>query len=198
MELILLRHGATPGNLAFQYVGSGLDQSLAPEGIALAERARAVYPPVERVFASPMKRTQETAAIVYPGTKIEPAPGLQETHFGDYEGKTYDELKDDPVYQRYLSGDPDLKCPGENGESRREFAERCQAAFAALTEKLFAEGTGLAAVVIHGGVMMALLSAFVQSDKSFYDWMPKNLCGYRVKVNREPLSLSVLEEYRPE
>ena len=198
MELILLRHGTTPGNLAFQYVGSGLDQSLAPEGIALAERAKAVYPPVERVFATPMKRTRETAAIVYPGYPIECAEGLQETHFGDYEGKTYEELKDDPLYQRYFSGDLDLKCPGEGGESRREFAERCKHALIALIDKLEADGTQLAAVVIHGGTMMALLSAFVESDKSFYDWMPKNLGGYRLKVHKDPLTLAILEEYRPQ
>lgn len=198
MELILLRHGTIEGNLKRQYMGSGSDQPLCAEGRALAERARGVYPPVERLFATPMKRTYETASLVYPGMKIEPAPGLQETHFGDYEGKTYEQLKDDPYYQRYISGDLDVKCPGEHGESRREFAERCAAALTELVEKLLAEGTESAAIVIHGGTMMALLTRFVESDKSFYDWMPKNLGGYRMKVHPSPLSLEILEEYHVE
>lgn len=196
MELILLRHGTTEGNAKRQYVGSGLDQPLSPEGRALAERARAVYPPVERVFASPMLRTRQTASIVYPEQEAELVPGLQETHFGIYEGKTYEELKDDPYYQKYISGDPDIPCPG--GESRREFAERCKAAFEALVKRLAAENVSLAAVVIHGGTMMALMSAFVHSERSFYDWMPTNLGGFRVKVTLDPLSLKVLEEYRPQ
>ena len=127
MELILLRHGTTRGNLERRYIGSGSDQPLCEEGRALAMRAKAYYPPVERVFATPMKRTFETAAIVYPDLLIETAYGLQETHFGNYEGKTYDDLKDDPYYRQYIAGDLDLKCPGEGGESRREFAERCKA-----------------------------------------------------------------------
>ncbi len=39
MELLMIRHSSTRGNLLRQYVGSQ-DHPLAPEGVALAERRR--------------------------------------------------------------------------------------------------------------------------------------------------------------
>mgnify|MGYP000641744604 CR=1 FL=1 len=44
MELLLIRHSLTPGNLKKQYVGS-TDQPLAPEGEALARERRGAMPP---------------------------------------------------------------------------------------------------------------------------------------------------------
>ena len=60
MELLLLRHSITPGNLKKQYVGI-TDQPLAPEGEALAREKRKDMPPVEALWISPMLRCRQTA-----------------------------------------------------------------------------------------------------------------------------------------
>ena len=52
MELLLLRHSITPGNLKKQYVGI-TDQPLAPEGEALAREKQKDMPPVEALWISP-------------------------------------------------------------------------------------------------------------------------------------------------
>ena len=46
MELLMIRHSSTRGNLLRQYVGSQ-DHPLAPEGVALAERRRGEMPPID-------------------------------------------------------------------------------------------------------------------------------------------------------
>ena len=51
MELLLIRHSITPGNLKKQYIGS-TDQPLAPEGEALARERAASMPPAEALWVS--------------------------------------------------------------------------------------------------------------------------------------------------
>ena len=77
MELLLIRHSITPGNLKKQYIGS-TDQPLAPEGEALARERAASMPPAEALWISPMLRCRQTAAILFPNlipTQPDPHPG---------------------------------------------------------------------------------------------------------------------------
>lgn len=57
------------------------------------------------------------------------------------------------------------------------------------------EGIERAAIVIHGGTIRSILSAWGEPARGFYDWNPKNGGGYRIRVKEgEPLSLEILEE----
>lgn len=67
MELLMIRHSSTRGNLLRQYVGSQ-DHPLAPEGVALAERRRGEMPPIDGPWVSPMLRCRQTAEILFPGS----------------------------------------------------------------------------------------------------------------------------------
>ncbi|MDO4515423.1 MAG: histidine phosphatase family protein, partial [Lachnospiraceae bacterium] len=98
MELVLIRHFPTPGNGKRQYIGSTdeeLDQLRIPELLP-------VYPDVEQVVCSPMKRCIQTAELLYPGRKMLVWDEFREMDFGDYEGKTFEELKSEPAYQAWL------------------------------------------------------------------------------------------------
>ena len=68
MELLMIRHSSTRGNLLRQYVGSQ-DHPLAPEGVALAERRRGEMPPIDGLWVSPMLRCRQTAEILFPGVE---------------------------------------------------------------------------------------------------------------------------------
>lgn len=68
MELLLLRHSITPGNLKRQYIGS-TDQPLAPEGEALARKRRGEMPEIGGLWVSPMLRCRQTAALLFPGVE---------------------------------------------------------------------------------------------------------------------------------
>ena len=65
MKWILIRHGQTQGNRERRYIGCRTDEPLCPEGIAQLQNRH--YPPVSRVFVSPMRRCVETANLLYPG-----------------------------------------------------------------------------------------------------------------------------------
>ena len=88
MELILIRHGMTPGNLERRFVGS-LDQPLAPQGEALARAVAPTLPPVEHLYVSPLTRCQQTAGLLWEGVARTTVPNLRETDFGPYEGKCH-------------------------------------------------------------------------------------------------------------
>ena len=69
-KIHLFRHGITRANLEGKYVGLS-DYPLCQEGIdALKEFVKDKdYPPVEKIYTSPLRRCRETAHILYPGYK---------------------------------------------------------------------------------------------------------------------------------
>ena len=90
MEILLIRHGKTPGNRQRRYVGR-TDEGLSEEGIfQLRQRT---YPPCDFLVSSPMRRCLETAEVLYGGQQVHICPGLEEMDFGEFEYKNYEELK---------------------------------------------------------------------------------------------------------
>ena len=128
MRLILIRHGQTRGNLERRYIGCRTDEPLCEAGVA-ALRTR-TYPPAARVFASPMRRCLETAALIYPGVEPELVEDFRECDFGAFEGMNYAELNGRADYQAWIDSGGELPFPG--GESRAAFAARCARACEAL------------------------------------------------------------------
>ena len=171
MRWILVRHGATQGNLEGRYVGCRTDEPLCPEGRrALSARA---YPPAALVFASPMKRCLETAALIYPGVPVETVDGFRECDFGLFENKNHAELNGRRDYQEWIDSLGSLPFPG--GESRSLFSARCLAAFEALREKKL---PGDCAVVAHGGTIMAIMEEHARPKAGYYDFQVKNGQGF--------------------
>ena len=76
-KIHLFRHGITRANLEGKYVGLS-DYPLCQEGIdALKEFVKDKdYPPVEKIYTSPLRRCRETAHILYPGYKTFDVPQL--------------------------------------------------------------------------------------------------------------------------
>ena len=126
LSIVLLRHGKTEGNLYGRY-NSRTDEPLCAEGIAGAEAARH-FPEISLVYASPMQRAQQTARICYPNAQIVTIPDLREMDFGDFEGRTADEMEHDADYRAWVAGGCVDVCP--NGEGIPDFAKRAATAFA--------------------------------------------------------------------
>ena len=93
-KLHLIRHGITEGNLNGQYIGR-TELPLAPGGVAALKNLteKIEYPAVEKIYSSPMLRCRQTAKIVYPEREILVVPDLIEYDFGEFEGKTAEELE---------------------------------------------------------------------------------------------------------
>lgn len=95
----LVRHGATDATLAKVFSGSGgADPSLNDEGRAQAARAAAYVARdgADVVVASPLRRCQETAAVVAEalGLEVVTVDGLAEAAFGSWEGLTFAEVQE--------------------------------------------------------------------------------------------------------
>ena len=80
------------------------------------------------------------------------------------EGKSADELSDDPTYQAWV----DAMCltPIPKGESVVGFKTRCCEAFAE-TIRTVPDGSRVG-FVVHGGVIMAIMEAYAFPRKDFY------------------------------
>lgn len=170
MRFALIRHGKTQGNLEHRYIGSRTDEPLCDAGRSMLQEKR--YPAVTRVFASPMKRCMETAQMLYPGIEPEIVEDFRECDFGAFENKNYAELNGRADYQAWLDSGGEMPFPG--GECRAAFATRCADAF----EKLKASVCEDAALIVHGGTIMAIMERYAVPKGSYYDFQMKNGEGY--------------------
>lgn len=159
-RLFLIRHGETAANREMRYVGTS-DVPLSEAGCGQAEGLAATLSglPVAAVYASPLRRAQETGGriAVALGLALSTSAGLAEQSFGDWEGLTRAEVlargDGDPLHR--WEGDPGLAPPG--GES----LAAVQARIVGLVEELaaaHADGAWLA-LVSHVGPIKALLCA---------------------------------------
>lgn len=174
MELIFIRHLKTKGNRLRQYIGV-TDEPL-DQPVLLRE-----YPDADMVVVSPLKRCIQTAELIYPGKGQMICPGLRECDFGEFEKKTYEELKNHPAYQKWLDSGGAAAFPG--GEGREAFVKRSVAAFEEAVRKLMENGCRRASFVVHGGTIMAVLSEFDREKRDFYQWQVANGEGFLAKLD---------------
>ena len=170
---MLIRHFATPGNEKRQYIGS-TDEVLS-EKTAFLKRS---YPIPEYIIASPMKRCVQTAKRIWgtdlSGCPIVLEPLMRECDFGQFEGKTYEQLKKNAAYIKWLKSGGITAFPG--GEDQEEFRKRCVEGMKKQVRFLIARHVKYAAFVVHGGTIMAVLSSLTGGE--YFDFQVKNGEGY--------------------
>ena len=191
MELILIRHGTTQGNKERRFIGV-LDVPLATEGEELARRVAPTLPAVDHVYRSPLVRCAQTAELLWPEAEETVIPQLRETDFGPFEGKNHEELKDDPLYQQWISAADFAKIPV--GESAEDAAARAGEGLERILSDAKEHGYERVGVVSHGGTLMGLLWRFGRPEREYYGWMCPNCGGYRALVREDPLTLEILEQ----
>lgn len=180
--IYLIRHGEIDPALQGKYIGQ-TDAPLSAAGREALETLREtmVYPPVAAVFTSPLQRCTATAAALYPGQTAIEIDGLKECSFGEFEGKSAEELKNSPVFPRWLAGEPGVAPPF--GESSAAFGRRVCETFEKIAEGLMKTGTAETAIVTHGGVMMALLAAYGLPELPMTEWRASPGCGFMLKLH---------------
>ena len=178
VEIVLIRHGKTEGKKEKRYIGR-TDQPLSEEGIAGIKENLGRYPSVEKVYASPMKRTRQTAELIYPGQASELVDGLREMDMGVFEGKNHAELKNRPSYILWVATRGKISIPG--GESMKDFGKRTMDAFTQVLGDMQAEGIKRSAVVAHGGTIMSIVSQLADDD--YYKYMVNNGAGFRLTLD---------------
>lgn len=154
----LLRHGEPADEARGRCYGS-LDVELSAEGKRQAQSASAALSKQTfgAIYSSPRRRCREAARIlaIERPCKVEIIDALAEIHFGNFEGRTYDEIAlDHPdLFQQWMERPTEFQFPG--GESLEQMWKRVTAAARTLRERHSGESI---AIVTHGGVIRILLA----------------------------------------
>ena len=181
MQILIIRHGRTQGNIERRYVGCRTDEPLIgserEELKAIdAEAAKSV------LIVSPMLRARQTAEILLPGVEPTVVEELRETDFGMFEGKTYEELisgaDTQGDYQAWIESGGTMKIPG--GEGMEESQARSLAGFRKAVDLALAEDAESLIIIAHGGTVMSVMSSLFGGN--YYDYYTGNGEGYKFEV----------------
>ncbi|AET59716.1 fructose-2,6-bisphosphatase [Paenibacillus terrae HPL-003] len=204
LELVLVRHGTTLWNRERRYLGHsdlgllpGAEQELEPLREKLQRHSFA------RIYCSDLIRCRQTLQIIWPESKPElrleltskwdserflpnrsawsviMEPRLRELHFGEWDGKTYDMLKDVALYRAWIDEPQRVTPPG--GEPWKDFVNRLGEFLDSLYEwrkMMEIQKIGLSdappsvLVVTHGGVIRQLACMLVPGH-DFWSLNPK-------------------------
>jgi probable phosphoglycerate mutase len=157
-EVVLVRHGASEAAVIgarFPLIDGHSDPALAESGQAqagmVAEALR--HEDVAGIFASTLRRTQESAAPLAAELGMEPQIlfELREVFLGDFEGGEYRirQAQGDPTVQRVFAEERWDAIP--NGESFEDFGARLRSGVEQVVAAVGPETTAVA--FVHGAVI---------------------------------------------
>jgi broad specificity phosphatase PhoE len=182
-RVFLIRHGSTELSAEDRFAGA-VDVLLSDAGRDQARRLgqRLTRAEIAAAFASPMKRTMETARLVVEphGIAVTPVDGIREIAHGRWEGKTRQEVEREfpEEYARY-EHDPFSFAPVD-GESGLSVTAR---ALPALLEIVEDYSDKQIVVVSHKATIRLLLSTLLGFD-------PRK---YRDRLDQAPCALNILD-----
>jgi len=168
----MIRHGLTPGNMAGRYLGR-TDEDIIERALLGGLAGR--FPPADAVYSSPLRRCVSTARMIYPGRAPVIVRELAECCFGDFEGKTADELSDNAFFKEWLETGTLEAFP--NGERMADFLERCWRAFVCIVREAADKGFEHISIVSHGGVIGAVTHRLLRGENGIYLRVVANLDG---------------------
>jgi broad specificity phosphatase PhoE len=179
-KFLLIRHGSTDMldiGISGWKPGIALNARGRSEVGALASRLAGRC--VAALYASPLERTHETAAILAMAFGLEPVPcaALGELRFGEWTGRTFDMLGSDPCWTRFNTFRSGTRIP--EGELMLETQTRSVSAILSFREQ---HDGRTVALVTHGDVIKSVVAYFLGMPLDFYD---------RLEIS--PASLSELE-----
>lgn len=196
VPLVAIRHAPTAWNAERRLQGR-TDISLSAEGEAAARHWR--VDPVwrgYRILASPLTRALSTARLLFPAQEIAIDARLVEMSFGDWEGKSLAELRDQPGSDAASRERMGLDFQPSQGESPRQV----QARIAPLLAEIAALGEPTV-IVTHKAVLRALLSlatGWAMLDKPPVKLQPSTAHRFSVRqdgtIGIKQMNISLLPE----
>jgi len=160
----LLRHGETEWNRERRIMGRRpvpLSEQGRAQLLSLAPHLANLG--ITRVWTSPLARARGTAELIAAeigGLPVVDDEGLTEVHYADWEGKTFRDLVDDPVFHALRRDPLGTAFPG-GGETLLEVRERVFDAMA----RIAAASAGEPAIVVsHGDPLRLVLCGCLGLD----------------------------------
>ncbi|MBQ6053469.1 MAG: histidine phosphatase family protein [Clostridia bacterium] len=186
MKLVLIRHGKTEANEKRLYCGkTDIGLSCAGKEELIAKKQQTVYPDINgmAVVTSGKKRCEETLEIIYGKTPHAADTAFCEMDFGIFEMRSYEEMKNDPQYIAWISGnnEENIAPGGESGTVMRDRVLK------GLRRVIASDRDAL--IVTHGGVIAAIMDfLFSEEKKNRYEWQPSFGGGYIVEYSENSKS----------
>jgi len=177
MKVYIIRHGETEYNTQRRYQGIS-DIPLSEHGLKML--CRADFAP-NRVYISPLTRARQTATILFPDAEQIPIPELKEMDFGDFEGKTHDEMINNADYIRWLDSNGEAVVP--HGECKAQFVDRVAIGFQRIVDRELAAGSDTVVIVAHGGTQMAVLERFNETGYDYYSGLASYAGGWILEID---------------
>jgi len=167
MKLFLVRHGQTDWNLVRRFQGWSdipLNAAGRQQANALAEHLSSQA--FDAVYSSQMRRAHETAEIIIARKiGIQTNTRLQEINFGDWEGMTYDEIKEKyPDALKTWENDVVQNAP-PGGETVEQLVLRVHSVLNDLHER---HQGHTVLIVAHGGVLQSLICLALNLPPGMY------------------------------
>jgi broad specificity phosphatase PhoE len=161
-RLLLIRHAEVEARYQGVF-GGRIDMGLSPRGHQQAAAvAKYLYQrPLSAIYASPMKRVQQTLAPMLVNGAPKPVilPDLREVDFGDWTGLAWDEVQAKFGISAFAWLEQ-LECGGiANAESAETLQDRVEPC---LRQILADHGGQQVAIVCHGGIIRMLLGILLR------------------------------------
>ena len=170
MRIIIVRHGETDENAARRYLGhfdAALNQQGRKQLKGLSEMLkRTETQPITAIYSSDLVRAVESAQMIGNEFHLRTIPifALRELHFGDFDCKTYEEIRqeDSERLEKWILN-PYMVAP-PNGETLLQLGKRVDDWLETIltTE----QPTGTIVIVSHGGPIRWFLSKWVKGDSN--------------------------------
>jgi len=180
-KIHLIRHGMTYANENKLYCGR-TDLALSEKGIEEIRslKNQGIYPQnPDLFFTSGLVRTIQTLEYIYGTVSHKAISQLAEYNFGQFEMKSYEELKHEPSYQAWISDEEGtVSCP--DGENKQQFMKRVLLGY-----NLLLKESESALLVSHGGVIASIMDYLFPNTYHFYEWQPKPGRGYTIMCDKK-------------
>ncbi len=158
-KILLIRHGDT--DYVDEALAGRIDSSLNAEGVLQSFRvAEALkHLSIDAIYASPLKRTQETAQPLAKFLKqdVKINQELNQVNFGDWQGLPFDELIQDPNWRIFQENPSLAKIPG--GEDGFMVRERVSTAIVKLISQHPQDA--IIAIYSHGSIIRHTISHLI-------------------------------------
>ena len=162
IRLLIARHGETDFNKNGLMQGRGIDAPLNDRGVKQAKKLASYLRNYETdlLVSSNLKRAIQTASYYSEsnGISLKKSSALDEMDFGDFEGRSYDDIITELAYidKAWRRGEIEKKIPG--GESPLSVYERASTEILTMIKE---QEHGLITLVIHGRLMRILFSEWL-------------------------------------
>jgi alpha-ribazole phosphatase len=185
LAITFIRHGLTSENAARRYIGHADAPLAEQEKTRLLQVSLQLFEPVDLLVSSDLLRCRQTRELLFrngDGPKYE-MEQWREINFGDWEGKTFPELKEIKEYQQWLHSP--LSVVPSNGESYQAFCQRVEEALEQTIVLAKQTNAKHVAVVTHGGPIRYVLERYAPIERPFWEWAVPFGGGYTLQSTLE-------------